>query len=65
MITSSAYSCVVLLRDLLILEVPACTIHIQAEAVCKLFGGKKAYETLLTKEVCTEQIDMGDFYCVS
>ena len=63
--------------DLLIQKAPACTIQIQAEAVCELFGGKKEdikvigirhgekmYETLLTNEECAKAVDMGDFYRV-
>ena len=63
--------------DLLIQKAPACTIQIQAEAVCELFGGKKEdikvigirhgekmYETLLTNEDCAKAVDMGDFYRV-
>ncbi len=63
--------------DLLIMKAPACTIQTQAEAVCKLFGGKKEdikvigirhgeklYETLLTNEECAKAIDMGNFYRV-
>ena len=63
--------------DLLIQKAPACTIQTQAEAVCKLFGGKKEdikvigirhgekmYETLLTNEDCAKAIDMGNFYRV-
>ncbi len=63
--------------DLLIRKAPACTIQTQAEAVCKLFGGKKEdikvigirhgekmYETLLTSEECLKAVDMGDFYRV-
>lgn len=63
--------------DLLIQKAPACTIQTQAEAVCKLFGGKKEdikvigirhgekmYETLLTNEECAKAIDMGQFYRV-
>jgi UDP-glucose 4-epimerase len=63
--------------DLLIKKAPACTIQTQAEAVCKLFGGKednikvigirhgeKMYETLLTNEECAKAVDMGDFYRV-
>mgnify|MGYP002522150167 FL=1 len=63
--------------DLLIQKAPACTIGTQAQAVCELFGGKKAdikvigirhgekmYETLLTNEECAKAIDMGDFYRV-
>lgn len=63
--------------DLFIHKAPACTLKIQAEAVCKLFGGnkdniriigirhgEKMYETLLTNEECAKAIDMGDFYRV-
>ena len=63
--------------DLFVQKAPACTIQIQAEAVCELFGGKKEdikvigirhgekmYETLLTNEECINAIDMGDFYRV-
>ena len=63
--------------DILIMKAPACTIQTQAEAVCKLFGGKKEdikvigirhgeklYETLLTNEECAKAIDMGNFYRV-
>ena len=63
--------------DLLIQKAPACTIQIQAEAVCELFGGKKEdikvigirhgekmYETLLTNEECAKAVDMGNFYRV-
>ena len=63
--------------DLLIMKAPACTIQTQAEAVCKLFGGRKEdikvigirhgeklFETLLTNEECAKAIDMGDFYRV-
>lgn len=63
--------------DLLIQKAPACTIQIQAEAVCELFGGKKSdikvigirhgekmYETLLTNEECAKAVDMGNFYRV-
>ena len=63
--------------DLLIQKAPACTIGTQAQAVCKLFGGKKEdikvigirhgekmYETLLTKEECAKAEDMGNFYRV-
>lgn len=63
--------------DLFIQKAPACTIQTQAEAVCELFGGKKAdirvigirhgeklYETLLTNEECAKAEDMGDFYRV-
>lgn len=54
--------------DILVQKAPACTIQIQAEAVCELFGGKKEdikvigirhgekmYETLLTKENVPKQ----------
>lgn len=63
--------------DLLIQKAPACMIQTQAEAVCKLFGGKKEdirkigirhgekmYETMLTNEECAKAIDMGNFYRV-
>lgn len=63
--------------DILVQKAPACTIGIQAEAVCELFGGKKEdikvigirhgekmYETLLTKEEAAKAIDMGNFYRV-
>ena len=63
--------------DILVQKAPACTIQIQAEAVCELFGGdkdkikvigirhgEKMYETLLTNEECTNAVDMGNFYRV-
>ena len=63
--------------DILVQKAPACTIQIQAEAVCELFGGKKEdikiigirhgekmYETLLTNEECSKAIDLGNFYRV-
>lgn len=63
--------------DILVQKAPACTIQIQAEAVCELFGGKKEdikvigirhgekmYETLLTNEECAHAIDLGNFYRV-
>lgn len=63
--------------DILVQKAPACTIHVQAEAVCELFGGdknnikvigirhgEKMYETLLTNEECAKAVDMGDFYRV-
>lgn len=63
--------------DIMVQKAPACTIQIQAEAVCELFGGKKEeikvigirhgekmYETLLTKEEAAKAIDMGNFYAV-
>ncbi len=63
--------------DILVQKAPACTIQIQAEAVCELFGGKKEdikvigirhgekmYETLLTNEECEHAVDMGNFYRV-
>ena len=63
--------------DILVQKAPACTIQTQAEAVCELFGGKKAdikvigirhgekmYETLLTNEECAKAVDMGNFYRV-
>ena len=63
--------------DILVQKAPACTIQVQAEAVCELFGGDKSkikvigirhgekmYETLLTNEECAHAVDMGDFYRV-
>ena len=63
--------------DLLIMKAPACSIGLQAEAVCEMFGGKKEdikvigirhgekmYETLLTNEECAKAIDLGNFYRV-
>ena len=63
--------------DILVQKAPACTIGVQAEAVCELFGGnkdgvkvigirhgEKMYETLLTNEECANAIDMGNFYRV-
>ena len=63
--------------DILVQKAPACTIQIQAEAVCELFGGRKEdikvigirhgekmYETLLTKEEAAKAVDMGEFYRV-
>lgn len=63
--------------DILVQKAPACTIQVQAEAVCELFGGnkesiktigirhgEKMYETLLTNEECARAIDLGDFYRV-
>lgn len=63
--------------DILVQKAPACTIGMQAEAVCDLFGGKKEdikvigirhgekmYETLLTKEECAKAEDLGNFYRV-
>lgn len=63
--------------DILVQKAPACTIGVQAEAVCELFGGDKSgikiigirhgekmYETLLTNEECSNAIDMGEFYRV-
>ena len=63
--------------DILVQKAPACTIQIQAEAVCELFGGRKEdikvigirhgekmYETLLTKEECSKAEDLGNFYRV-
>lgn len=63
--------------DILVQKAPACTIEVQAKAVCELFGGdtdkikiigirhgEKMYETLLTNEECANAIDMGDFYRV-
>ena len=64
--------------DILVKKAPACTMQMQAEAVCELFNGdknkikiigirhgEKMYETLLTNEECASAIDMGDFYRVS
>lgn len=63
--------------DVLVRKAPACTIQVQAEAVCELFGGRKEdikiigirhgekmYETLLTNEECAHAVDLGDFYRV-
>ena len=63
--------------DILVQKAPACTIEVQAKAVCELFGGnpddikvigirhgEKMYETLLTNEECANAVDMGDFYRV-
>ena len=63
--------------DILGQKAPACTIKVQAEAVCDLFNGDKAairqigirhgekmYETLLTNEECERAIDLGKFYRV-
>lgn len=63
--------------DILVQKAPACTIKVQAEAVCDLFGGdknairqigirhgEKMYETLLTNEECERAIDLGKFYRV-
>lgn len=63
--------------DILVQKAPACTIGVQAEAVCELFGGEKEnikhigirhgekmYETLLTNEECERAIDLGEFYRV-
>lgn len=63
--------------DILVQKAPACTIEVQAQAVCELFGGKKEdikiigirhgekmYETLLTNEECANAVDMGAFYRV-
>lgn len=63
--------------DILVQKAPACTIAIQAAAVCELFGGRKEdikvigirhgekmYETLLTNEECAKAEDMGNFYRV-
>lgn len=63
--------------DILVQKAPACTIQVQAEAVCELFGGdkkniriigirhgEKMYETLLTNEECANAEDMGNFYRV-
>jgi len=63
--------------DLLVRKAPACTVAVQAQAVCELFGvdpgsvkiigsrhGEKRCETLLTNEECFGAVDMGDFYRV-
>lgn len=63
--------------DILVQKAPACTMQTQAEAVCKLFGGRKEdikvigirhgekmYETLLTNEECAKAEDIGNFYRV-
>ena len=63
--------------DILVQKAPACTMRVQAEAVCELFNGnkedikvigirhgEKMYETLLTKEECAKAVDMGNFYRV-
>ena len=63
--------------DILVQKAPACTIGMQAEAVCEMFGGdkkqikvigirhgEKMYETLLTKEECAKAEDLGSFYRV-
>lgn len=63
--------------DILVQKAPACSIGLQAEAVCEMFGGKKEdikvigirhgekmYETLLTNEECEKAVDMGEFYRV-
>ncbi|MDD3138969.1 MAG: polysaccharide biosynthesis protein [Lachnospiraceae bacterium] len=63
--------------DILVQKAPACSIGLQAEAVCEMFGGKKEdikvigirhgekmYETLLTNEECEKASDMGNFYRV-
>ena len=63
--------------DILVQKAPACTLEVQAKAVCELFGGKeedikvigirhgeKMYEALLTNEECAHAVDLGDFYRV-
>ena len=63
--------------DILVQKAPACTIGVQAQAVCELFGGdvnniktigirhgEKLYETLLTNEECSKAVDLGEFYRV-
>ncbi|GAA6409350.1 polysaccharide biosynthesis protein [Blautia hominis] len=63
--------------DVLVQKAPACTIAVQVQAVCELFGrkkediriigirhGEKMYETLLTNEECAKAVDMGEFYRV-
>lgn len=62
--------------DIFVQKAPACTIDVLATAVKELFHsenpvkvigirhGEKMYETLLTKEECTNAIDLGNFYRV-
>ncbi|MDD3416772.1 MAG: polysaccharide biosynthesis protein, partial [Lachnospiraceae bacterium] len=63
--------------DILVQKAPACSIGLQSEAVCEMFGsnkenikvigirhGEKMYETLLTNEECEKASDMGNFYRV-
>ncbi len=63
--------------DILVQKAPACTLKVQAQAVCELFGGdkdaikmigvrhgEKMYETLLTNEECAHALDLGNFYRV-
>ena len=62
--------------DILVQKAPASTIQVLAQAVTELFApgneikvigirhGEKMYETLLTKEECTNAFDMGNFYRV-
>ena len=63
--------------DILVQKAAACSIGLQAEAICEMFGGRKEdikvigirhgekmYETLLTNEECGKAIDMGNFYRV-
>lgn len=59
--------------DILVKKSPACTIGLQAQALCELEGGsgvtvigprpgEKLYETLLTKEEGAKAQDMGGFF---
>lgn len=59
--------------DILVQKSPACTIGLQAQAVCEMAGGsgvtvigprpgEKLYETLLTKEEGAKAQDMGGFF---
>ena len=62
--------------DILVQKAPACTIGVLARAVTEIFDpgheirvigvrhGEKMYETLLTREECTNALDLGDFYRV-
>ena len=62
--------------DIFVQKAPACTIDVLATAVKELFHsenpvkvigirhGEKMYETLLTKEECTNAVDLGNFYRV-
>ena len=63
--------------DIFVQKAPACTIQVQAEAVCEIFGGDKSqikvigirhgeklYETLLTNEECAKALDEGNFFRV-
>lgn len=60
--------------DIMVQKASACTVGALAEATRQIFNpnaeikiigsrhGEKMYETLLTKEECTNSVDMGDFY---